>query len=1091
MQTTAISLAALLGLSFTAAAQAPKVNFTDNILPIFKNACTNCHNPDKKKAGLDVTTYAATMAGGDSGAAVKPGNADGSLLLQVTTHAKEPTMPPKGDKLSEGDLKLIKDWIAAFALENANSKPAVAQANKVESALVSLTRPEGPAPMPGELPLEPFVKARALGAVTSLAASPWAPLIAVGGQKQVFLYHVESLEPLGVLAFPEGFPNVLRFSKNAKLLLAGGGLGGKSGKVVLWDVASGERIGAVGNESDAVLAADLSADHQFVALGGSDKKVRIYSTKDNKQTGLIKKHTEWVTAIAYSPDGKYLGTGDRNGGVEIWESGPEPKPFNSLTGHKSGVTALAFMPGLLATGGEDGTIKLWNVKEGNETKSFTAHAGGVLWLEFTPDGRIISCGRDKVAKVWDATGKALVTTEAFPDLATRAVMQGERVIGADWSGSIRVFALAGDKANKVGELTANPPGIGEQLSAAEKALAETGAAIPALQKAVADAGDRVKADLAAAEARKVTAQQKLDAIKAAPAAAEQAVAALNAKLKAAQEALVKANAELDLKKKGVAATGAGAGDAKKKYDALTTEIARLREARAKLKEGTPEYLKADAAVQQIKPELTKAEAALGQPGAPVINKEEVQSATAFLDKQAKDVELVKADLEKARASLSKVKDDMPKQTAEAEKAIAAADLEIASFSSQTPSTSQAAPDGKQAKAERLSELQKKWNALNAPLSPLREARSKFEKGTPAYEKADAAVQAKKTEIKYDGDASDKLAAQIEELQKGGVAAAPASAAPAPQAGAESVQALAKAKAALDAANARIAAAKHGVERWKRAQLFQNVFNARQIVTEKQAKYDDLTATAKDAFRQVELTKQAIIAAQKTIADAPKVIAEKEAQHAAARKTADDAKATLAAAEKAVEAKKVEMPDVKKIEAEVAELSKQAAVLTDERAKLREERNKFAEGSADYTAIQAKRDALKAKLTPLEASIEAAKARLAAKPGEKGAVPPELVDAVKKAQLDFKLASDKVAPAEKAAADARQAVAEATKQIPEMQARIPQLEAEGRKTKAQAELAAAATAKELQAAKAQLEKLRAQYDAARPAAGKDTASVQAK
>ena len=45
-----------------------------------------------------------------------------------------------------------------------------------------------------------------------------------------------------------------------------------------------------------------------------------------KQTGLIKKHTEWITAISYSPDGKYLASADRNGGVEIWESGADPKP---------------------------------------------------------------------------------------------------------------------------------------------------------------------------------------------------------------------------------------------------------------------------------------------------------------------------------------------------------------------------------------------------------------------------------------------------------------------------------------------------------------------------------------------------------------------------------------------------------------------------------------------------------------------------------------------------------------------------------------------------------------------------------------------
>jgi len=37
------------------------------LLPIFRNACLNCHNPDKKKAGLDLSTYQATLQGSENG----------------------------------------------------------------------------------------------------------------------------------------------------------------------------------------------------------------------------------------------------------------------------------------------------------------------------------------------------------------------------------------------------------------------------------------------------------------------------------------------------------------------------------------------------------------------------------------------------------------------------------------------------------------------------------------------------------------------------------------------------------------------------------------------------------------------------------------------------------------------------------------------------------------------------------------------------------------------------------------------------------------------------------------------------------------
>ena len=1089
MKPLSFSIAALLGLNFSAVAQT-KVNFTDHVLPIFKNACNNCHNPDKKKAGLDLTTYAATMAGGESGVPVKPGNAGGSLLYKLTTHADEPKMPPKGDKLSDAELKVLNDWITGFALETANSKPAVATANKVESAVVSLTRPEGPAPMPGDLPMEPFVKARALGAMTTLAVSPWAPIVAIGGQKQILLYNTETLEQLGILAFPEGFPNVLRFSKNAKVLIAGGGLGGKQGKVVMWDVTTGERIGMVGNETDAVLTADLSADQQFVAIGGSDKRVRIYQTKDGKATGLIKKHTEWVTAVAYSPDGKYLGTADRNGGIEIWETGAEPKPYNSLTGHKSAVTALAFMPGVLASGGEDGTVKLWSVKEGTESKSWTAHAGGVLWVEFTPDGKIVTCGRDKIAKVWDASGKALAATEAFADIALRAAMANDRVIAADWTGAIRVYAIAGDKVNKVGELSANPPGIAEQLAIAEKTLAETSAALPSLQAAAAAAEAAVKterdaaeakrkADLAAIEARKAAAQQQIAAAKSAPDIAAKKVADLTAQAEAAKQAVAAAEAALGEKRKAAgmnekAKAEQAVAAAQKRIEALTAEVAKAREARAKFAEGTPDFAKADALVQARKPELAKAEEAIAAakskmdaaPAAPAAA--EVDAAKTAREEAGKKVEALRQQLQKAQSELGTVKNSAPKTIAEAEKAVAAANAELAKM--QAPPAPAAAPAAAPAPAgPNIAAMEKALDALNTELEAIRAERAKFEADTPGY----IAAQAKRAAI------GEKIAAATAALEtaKGTPNAAPS--APAPLVGTDAEKAFAKAKNDLSEAQRRALSAQAGIERWKRAQLYQGVFNARQTLHDKQAKYDDLVATAKDAFRQAELAKAGLAEAGKTIADGPKVIAEKEVALAEVRKIADAAKAQLAAAEKAIADKKAAVTDPKAVQAEIAELTKQQTALTEELTKVRAARDSAKAGSPELAAATAAREALRPKEAALTAALAAANAKMAAKPADQP-ISPEMVEAVKKGQLDVKLATGKVAPVEKLVADAKKTIEDAQKQIPELKARIPKFEAEGTKIKAQAEQSAGAVAKELQAAKAEMEKLRAQYDAVKNA-----------
>ncbi len=337
-------LCVLCGSNSFAADKPPakKTTYADNVLPLLRDSCVACHGADKQRGDLAVHTYAALMRGGASGAVVKPGDPDGSRLYLLMSHKAEPVMPPKSPKPEPAKLELVARWISEGALENSGSKPVVMKP-KADVGLTSVVRGRPPVPpLPTKpLPLDPTVKTARANAITALASSPWAPLVALGGQKQVFLYNSDTLDLIGVLPFPEGVPNVLKFSRNGSLLLAGGGRGGKSGKVVVWSVATGERVIEVGDETDAVLAADISADQTQIALGGPSKMIRVYSTKDGSLVREIKKHTDWVYSVEYSPDGVLLATADRGGGVFVWEAHTGREYF-SLRGHTAAVTDLSW-----------------------------------------------------------------------------------------------------------------------------------------------------------------------------------------------------------------------------------------------------------------------------------------------------------------------------------------------------------------------------------------------------------------------------------------------------------------------------------------------------------------------------------------------------------------------------------------------------------------------------------------------------------------------------------------------------------------------------------------------------------------------------
>src|SRR5688572_4302392 len=197
----------LLTAARVAVAADEKITYQQHVKPIFNASCVSCHNPDKNAAGLDLTTYSATMKG-SSGPVIQPGEADVSLLYLLVTHEQEPHMPLKASKLADAQLETIKKWIAGGALDSSDSVAAAANKPKLELKLASASsaKPQViPVPAAG-LPLEPVTRSERPAAAGAIAASPWAPLVAVSSPHQILLYHTQTLQLLGVLPFGDGLP---------------------------------------------------------------------------------------------------------------------------------------------------------------------------------------------------------------------------------------------------------------------------------------------------------------------------------------------------------------------------------------------------------------------------------------------------------------------------------------------------------------------------------------------------------------------------------------------------------------------------------------------------------------------------------------------------------------------------------------------------------------------------------------------------------------------------------------------------------------------------------------------------------------------
>lgn len=212
------------------------------------------------------------------------------------------------------------------------------------------------------------------------------------------------------------------------------GLGGDDRQQVsLWDADTGKHLRTLGAIKRSVAALAYSQDGKLLAAGdgasishGGKKTdnastVRLWDPSDGRLLRELKGHTSGVTAVVFAPAGSVLASASHDATIRLWdtangrlirkigvpdESPPPPVPELFDDGQRGGVVAIAFSPDgrWLASGGFDGSVRLWDVESGKAIRSMRGHGREVTSLLFSRDGKVLtSGGRDNAIRLWDPT----------------------------------------------------------------------------------------------------------------------------------------------------------------------------------------------------------------------------------------------------------------------------------------------------------------------------------------------------------------------------------------------------------------------------------------------------------------------------------------------------------------------------------------------------------------------------------------------------------------------------------------------------------------------------------------------------------------
>mgnify|MGYP001463936543 CR=1 FL=1 len=224
--------------------------------------------------------------------------------------------------------------------------------------------------------------------------------------------------------------------------------GHADGHITLWDTPTARKRASYRRNEADVWSLAFAGDSMHFLAATHDWKVTLWdASRETAPLHVFDGHENAVQALAYAPAGSLVASGGADRTVKLWNLS-NLNLVRTYRGARDFITSVAISPDgkLIAAASLDGSFRVWSTSSRSQRRRFAGHTGAINQIAFAPDSRhLVSAGSDGTVRLWDVERRRAIRAYTGHQGEVKAAQfspDGTRIATAGADGTIRIWTAA-------------------------------------------------------------------------------------------------------------------------------------------------------------------------------------------------------------------------------------------------------------------------------------------------------------------------------------------------------------------------------------------------------------------------------------------------------------------------------------------------------------------------------------------------------------------------------------------------------------------------------------------------------------------------